>query len=93
MANLIGNNPWVLDTAADNIIPPDRWIYPKAVRWIGEAIADGDEFQLEDGQEIVKFRHFATADDTGVTFAFPADFAMLGCSLGVLTHGEVYLYF
>ena len=93
MSNNIANNPWILDTVADNIVAPTVKIYPKKLKWHGESIADGNELGVEDGQEVSVFRHFATADDTGIAWDFPSDWSQMGFSLGAMTNGELYVWF
>lgn len=91
MSNVTANNPVILDTAA-TIFATTIKVKPKKLKWIGESIADGDELKISDVSGVI-FRHFATADDTGVEFAFPPDYACFGFVLNTISHGECYVWF
>jgi hypothetical protein len=92
MSNVIDSNPYILDTAADNIVPPTIKLHPKCILFSGAATAE-DIAQIEDGNEAVKCVLSVAAAGESVPFYFPPNFTMAGLSLGALDSGKVYIYF
>jgi hypothetical protein len=94
MANdITTGNPWILDTAADNIKAPTVDLYPKALIWSGSDLVTTSELQLEDGNERVVLLANPDVAKKPFVFYFPEGFVMRGLSLGTLSHGKVYLFF
>lgn len=93
MANAVGSNPWILDTAATLVAAGLKRVYPKKLVWTGEAIADGDALLVKDGDAVVVFDWHALADDTGIVFDFPEGYSMDGFVLTTIGHGTLYVYF
>jgi hypothetical protein len=92
MANNINNNPFILDTAADNIVAPGQKLYPKSMVYSGGTAA-AHIASVEDGNEVEKCTLTITGAGQTVAFNFPAGFEMDGLSLGTLSSGKAYLYF
>lgn len=92
MANNVNQNPFILDTAADDILATTIPLEPKAMLWSGASTA-GHVAQLEDGSEAVKCVLSATGNGDTVVFYFPPGFVMKGLSVGTLQSGTIYLYF
>ncbi len=92
MSNDITGNPFILDTAADNIVAPTITLRPKLIVYSGADTA-ADAVQIEDGNEIVKFVLSVGAVGDTVVVPVPDSFSMAGLSLGAIGGGKVYLYF
>lgn len=94
IANVISSNPFILDTAADDIVAPGKPLFPKKAVWVRGTTA-GHICLIEDGREVAKAELTLNVTAAGgfVQFDFPSGFKMDGLSLGTLSSGVLYLYF
>ena len=86
-------------TRAENVIKmtatadavTDNLIITK-VRWVGDAIADGNSLVLTNTATGVIFEHVATADDTGCDIDFCGLYATGVIATFTSSNGTVYIY-
>lgn len=96
MANILTQNPFVLDTASGAVLTTMQ-LFVRAIKWNGgSAAAGGDHAQVTDvngnvffdsntdGANKIDFESFSTQGKTGRY--------MNGLKVSVLDHGTIYLY-
>ena len=99
MANLIDQNPLILDTAAATVAL-SSYLEITNIRWVdyNNDIADGDAVVLKDAAGLVVWESRVTATGAGVPLDvkdgidFATPFIMKGLIASTLTHGKVYIY-
>ena len=97
MSNVVDTNPLVIDTAADNIVPPNVNVKVSRFLWIPSAV---DQVVLvEDGKERAVWGHNSNEVTTATDFipqpseGFVPPLLMQGLSVGTITSGgTLYIY-
>ena len=97
MSNVVGTNPLVIDTAADNIVAPNINVKVSRFLWIPSAV---DQVVLvEDGKERPVWGHNSNEVTTATDFipqpseSFVPPLLLQGLSVGTLTTGgTLYIY-
>ena len=97
MANVIDQNPLILDTAADDIFPVTTTLTITKIRWVGVP-AGGATMQLEDGREKIIWKSTITevtavGEVVDVESNFNPPLVVGGLSLGTDGGGELFVYY
>lgn len=100
MANVLTGNPFILDTAADNLILGNIKITKLIWDLSGSAAVIGDTCILENASEVVIWER--TVGEIGTVTNdmvpiyesdFNPPFVSVGISLGALGDGKLYIYY
>ena len=94
MANVLTDNPWVIDTAGSANLRT-AWSDIRRILWVAPGSVAGDEANVQDQNSNVIFRRLATGANTSVFEEYEERFGrpVNGLKVPTLGSGILYIFF